>query len=78
MNNFIIIWLFLQIIFYFIIIFYSAPSPNPFLKGSATRKSKTLSRNRDPGVESDEEFEGDLADEDDMFRYARCFSISPP
>ncbi len=49
---------------------FSAASPNPFLKGSATRKSKTLSRNRDPGVESDEEdFEGELGDEDDMFRY---------
>ena len=34
------------------------------------RKSKTLSRNRDPGVESDvEDFEGDLGDEDDMFRF---------
>jgi hypothetical protein len=39
------------------------------VKGSSARKSKTLSRNRDPGVESDEEdFEGDLGDDDDMFR----------
>ena len=43
-------------------------SPNPFLKGSSARKSK-ISRNRDPGVESDDEdFEGDLGDDDDMFR----------